>query len=369
MPSTFPEAFGMVAAEAAACGALPLSADHSGMAEVTATLAPALPEELRPLLSFDVGPRRGGARSPRSWSTGSTLDPAERERARAALAAEAARRYSLGERRRGGDRGRPGTARRALPVRPPQRIVFPPREPRPEHGQAACSAAARRGCSRRCRWRACGARRARPVERQGAVRAEVRLLPRARPRRHAGHTGARTSTPPSTAALADGIDRDTVQGIVHGPDPPPAPQQHHAGGAGDGRRRPRRGRLRRLRRPASAARTRARSPRRASPAPRRASRSSPPRAARSCHTFGKAGSQRQHRPEPRRPGAAPAASRASPEEYVQAVDPRSGRGGRRGLQRGRDAVLRGQARPTSRSRRSCEYLLEEVRPRAAQRQR
>ena len=56
MPSTFPEAFGMVAAEAAACGALPLSANHSGMAEVTATLAPAVPEELRPLLSFDVGP-------------------------------------------------------------------------------------------------------------------------------------------------------------------------------------------------------------------------------------------------------------------------------------------------------------------------
>ena len=35
MPSTFPEAFGMVAVEAAACGALPLSARHSGMAEVT----------------------------------------------------------------------------------------------------------------------------------------------------------------------------------------------------------------------------------------------------------------------------------------------------------------------------------------------
>ena len=30
VPSTFPEAFGMVAAEAAACGALPVSAGHSG---------------------------------------------------------------------------------------------------------------------------------------------------------------------------------------------------------------------------------------------------------------------------------------------------------------------------------------------------
>ena len=35
VPSTFPEAFGMVAAEAAACGALPVSAAHSGLAEVS----------------------------------------------------------------------------------------------------------------------------------------------------------------------------------------------------------------------------------------------------------------------------------------------------------------------------------------------
>jgi glycosyltransferase involved in cell wall biosynthesis len=93
MPSTFPEAFGMVAAEAAACGVLPLSAGHSGMAEVTATLAPALPEELRPLLSFEVGPRAVEEIAEKlvAWLT---LDPAERERARSALAAEAARRYS-----------------------------------------------------------------------------------------------------------------------------------------------------------------------------------------------------------------------------------------------------------------------------------
>jgi glycosyltransferase involved in cell wall biosynthesis len=93
MPSTFPEAFGMVAAEAAACGALPLSAGHSGMAEVTAALAPALPEELRPLLSFEVGPESVEQIASKlvAWLT---LDPAERERVRGALAAEAARRYS-----------------------------------------------------------------------------------------------------------------------------------------------------------------------------------------------------------------------------------------------------------------------------------
>jgi glycosyltransferase involved in cell wall biosynthesis len=55
VPSTFPEAFGMVAAEAAACGTLPVSAAHSGLAEVTAPLAAAVPAEARPWLSFPVG--------------------------------------------------------------------------------------------------------------------------------------------------------------------------------------------------------------------------------------------------------------------------------------------------------------------------
>jgi glycosyltransferase involved in cell wall biosynthesis len=57
VPSTFPEAFGMVAAEAAACGALPVVARHSGLAEVAATLAVAVPEAARPLLAFDLGPQ------------------------------------------------------------------------------------------------------------------------------------------------------------------------------------------------------------------------------------------------------------------------------------------------------------------------
>ncbi len=54
--STFPEAFGMVAAEAAACGALPVVARHSGLAEVARTLAEAVPEAARGWLTFDVGP-------------------------------------------------------------------------------------------------------------------------------------------------------------------------------------------------------------------------------------------------------------------------------------------------------------------------
>jgi glycosyltransferase involved in cell wall biosynthesis len=56
MPSTFPEAFGMVAVEAASCGVLPISAAHSGMREVSLQLAPVLPEELRELISFEVAP-------------------------------------------------------------------------------------------------------------------------------------------------------------------------------------------------------------------------------------------------------------------------------------------------------------------------
>lgn len=54
-PSTFPEAFGMVAAEAAACGAMPVVARHSGLAEVAAALARELPEQARPWLTFEVG--------------------------------------------------------------------------------------------------------------------------------------------------------------------------------------------------------------------------------------------------------------------------------------------------------------------------
>src|SRR5215212_369013 len=93
MPSTFPEAFGMVAAEAAACGALPLSAAHSGMAEVTATLAPALDRDLRDLMWFRVGP--GSVEEIASKTVAwLRLEAGRRERARRALAELARARYS-----------------------------------------------------------------------------------------------------------------------------------------------------------------------------------------------------------------------------------------------------------------------------------
>ena len=85
MPSIFPEAFGMVAAEAAACGVPPVSAAHSGMLEVSRELAVAVPEHAE-LLSFEVGPDSVGEITARinGWLA---LPPTERERAGRALAA------------------------------------------------------------------------------------------------------------------------------------------------------------------------------------------------------------------------------------------------------------------------------------------
>ena len=90
--STFPEAFGMVAVEAAACGALPLSAAHSGLAEVTRQLEQAVDERVRPLLSFERGPGAVEeiARKLGEWLA---IEAGERERARAALSKEARRRF------------------------------------------------------------------------------------------------------------------------------------------------------------------------------------------------------------------------------------------------------------------------------------
>ena len=55
VPSIFPEAFGMVAAEAAAAGCPPLVARHSGLAEVAEGLEAEYPARLRPLASFASG--------------------------------------------------------------------------------------------------------------------------------------------------------------------------------------------------------------------------------------------------------------------------------------------------------------------------
>jgi glycosyltransferase involved in cell wall biosynthesis len=55
VPSIFPEAFGMVAAEAAAAGSPPLVARHSGLAEIAQGLEAEYPAEHRHLASFATG--------------------------------------------------------------------------------------------------------------------------------------------------------------------------------------------------------------------------------------------------------------------------------------------------------------------------
>jgi glycosyltransferase involved in cell wall biosynthesis len=93
MPSTFPEAFGMVAAEAAACGVLPVSAGHSGMLEVSRELAATLPSEAAGLVSFpvEVGAVEAIAARLNGWLV---LPESRRAEARDALVATSRRLWS-----------------------------------------------------------------------------------------------------------------------------------------------------------------------------------------------------------------------------------------------------------------------------------
>lgn len=93
VPSTFPEAFGMVAAEAAACGVLPVCADHSGLAEVAAELAGELSPELSDLVAFPLDEGAVNAIATRliRWLD---LDPGSRTAAREALSEAARARWS-----------------------------------------------------------------------------------------------------------------------------------------------------------------------------------------------------------------------------------------------------------------------------------
>jgi glycosyltransferase involved in cell wall biosynthesis len=93
VPSTFPEAFGMVAAEAAACGTYPVVARHSGLQEVAAALAPALPAGAVDGLTFGLGP---GAVEALAECVAGWLEAPEpvREATREALAATVQERFS-----------------------------------------------------------------------------------------------------------------------------------------------------------------------------------------------------------------------------------------------------------------------------------
>ena len=93
VPSIFPEAFGMVAAEAAACGVLPISAAHSGLAEVSETIAEHVPSEAAAWLSFPIDEDAPRAIAERivAWLT---ADAALKTRTREALVSVARERWS-----------------------------------------------------------------------------------------------------------------------------------------------------------------------------------------------------------------------------------------------------------------------------------
>jgi glycosyltransferase involved in cell wall biosynthesis len=91
VPSIFPEAFGMVAAEAAAAGAPPLVARHSGLAEVAEGLESAYPPEYRELASFESGDAAGLAAK---LSTLLALAPEERKALGAAARQAVIERWS-----------------------------------------------------------------------------------------------------------------------------------------------------------------------------------------------------------------------------------------------------------------------------------
>ena len=91
VPSIFPEAFGMVAAEAAAAGCPPLVARHSGLAEVALGLEETYPPAFRHLTAFDSGDAADLADRLRELLA---LAPAERAAIRAAARAAVVERWS-----------------------------------------------------------------------------------------------------------------------------------------------------------------------------------------------------------------------------------------------------------------------------------
>ena len=105
VPSTFPEAFGMVAAEGAACGALPVSAAHSGLAEVSGVLANAVPAAAAGWLSFPVDDHAvpAIAQCLVGWLR---ADPVLREQNPHGPGGDGARALVVGGRGARGDRGR-----------------------------------------------------------------------------------------------------------------------------------------------------------------------------------------------------------------------------------------------------------------------
>jgi glycosyltransferase involved in cell wall biosynthesis len=93
VPSTFAESFGMIAAEGAACGVLPVSAAHSGLAEVSDVFARELPTPARRWLTVPLGEQVVQTLAERlvDWLD---ADPQLRARTRSALVASAREHFS-----------------------------------------------------------------------------------------------------------------------------------------------------------------------------------------------------------------------------------------------------------------------------------
>ncbi len=91
VPSIFPEAFGMVAAESAAAGCPPVVANHSGLAEIARGLDEDYPERLRHVASF---PKGDAATLARRLNEILALDEADRAELRAAARQAAVERWS-----------------------------------------------------------------------------------------------------------------------------------------------------------------------------------------------------------------------------------------------------------------------------------
>ena len=225
MPSTFPEAFGMVAAEAAACGALPVVAGHSGMAEVARSLAAAVARAGAPVAHVRGRPAARRRSSPTDLASWLEAPGALRAATREAIVGVARERYSWD-----------GVARTVIAAADGRLDDLPAavsrRAPRTARAAAAATVGCRAmsggrvraspllaGASPRCvalqRLRAQGRRR-QPRQRQEAVRRRS-AAPATRwraPARRA--SSARTSTRRSQQSLdRTASSARTFEGIVH----------------------------------------------------------------------------------------------------------------------------------------------------------
>ena len=133
VPSIFPEAFGMVAAEAAACGCPPLVARHTGLAEIAAGLEAGLPGAPRATWpAFETG---DVADLRAKLAELLALAGADREALRAAARAHRRRALVVGGRRRAVARA----GRVAFRGRWARNSAFPPRSSSPPRARPSRS--------------------------------------------------------------------------------------------------------------------------------------------------------------------------------------------------------------------------------------